>query len=256
MPRGRGREGCGTRGDPPLRVFLPAVFQTGVVGYPEALTDPSYAAQILVLTYPLVGNYGVPRERRGPFGLGTVSAGPPEPRGRVLLPRPPTRLSGGSAPRWGRGWGRGRRAPRRGAAGASASPGLPSAPGVGVGMGGGGRGAAVPLLCWEGSRPEAPPSRRSPRPAPRPRRESPGFRPRSRPVSPQWFESDKIHVAALVVGECSETPSHWSAARSLDRWLKEHNVPGLEGGAGGRCRGWGAPGGGGLGAELNVRWDL
>lgn len=37
-----------------------AVFQTGMVGYPEALTDPSYAAQILVLTYPIVGNYGVP----------------------------------------------------------------------------------------------------------------------------------------------------------------------------------------------------
>ncbi|XP_052543757.1 CAD protein isoform X1 [Tympanuchus pallidicinctus] len=91
------------------------VFQTGVVGYPEALTDPSYAAQILVLTYPLMGNYGVPRERPGPFGLGT------------------------------------------------------------------------------------------------------------------WFESTKIHVAALVVGECSETPSHWSAAQSLDQWLKEHNVPGLEG---------------------------
>ncbi|KAJ1655146.1 Carbamoyl-phosphate synthase [Dispira simplex] len=36
------------------------VFQTGMVGYPEALTDPSYCGQILVLTYPLVGNYGVP----------------------------------------------------------------------------------------------------------------------------------------------------------------------------------------------------
>jgi carbamoyl-phosphate synthase small subunit len=36
------------------------VFQTGMVGYPEALTDPSYAFQILVLTYPLIGNYGVP----------------------------------------------------------------------------------------------------------------------------------------------------------------------------------------------------
>ncbi|KAK2575539.1 hypothetical protein KPH14_011259 [Odynerus spinipes] len=35
------------------------VFQTGMVGYPESLTDPSYHAQILVLTYPLVGNYGV-----------------------------------------------------------------------------------------------------------------------------------------------------------------------------------------------------
>jgi carbamoyl-phosphate synthase small subunit len=36
------------------------VFNTGMVGYPETLTDPSYRGQILVLTYPLVGNYGVP----------------------------------------------------------------------------------------------------------------------------------------------------------------------------------------------------
>ena len=36
-----------------------AVFQTGMVGYPESLTDPSYKDQILILTYPLVGNYGV-----------------------------------------------------------------------------------------------------------------------------------------------------------------------------------------------------
>lgn len=36
------------------------VFQTGMVGYPESLTDPSYHNQILVLTYPLIGNYGVP----------------------------------------------------------------------------------------------------------------------------------------------------------------------------------------------------
>ncbi|KAM0753284.1 putative bifunctional pyrimidine biosynthesis protein PyrABCN [Meredithblackwellia eburnea MCA 4105] len=36
------------------------VFQTGMVGYPESLTDPSYAGQILVLTYPLIGSYGVP----------------------------------------------------------------------------------------------------------------------------------------------------------------------------------------------------
>ncbi|XP_050186854.1 CAD protein isoform X1 [Myiozetetes cayanensis] len=91
------------------------VFQTGMVGYPEALTDPSYKAQILVLTYPLVGNYGVPRDEPDAFGLS------------------------------------------------------------------------------------------------------------------RWFESSKIHVAALVVGECSETPSHWSASRSLDQWLKEQNIPGLEG---------------------------
>ncbi|MGB9959290.1 MAG: glutamine-hydrolyzing carbamoyl-phosphate synthase small subunit [Candidatus Bathyarchaeales archaeon] len=37
------------------------VFSTSMVGYPEALTDPSYKGQILTLTYPLVGNYGVPK---------------------------------------------------------------------------------------------------------------------------------------------------------------------------------------------------
>ncbi len=36
------------------------VFSTGMVGYPEALTDPSFAGQILIMTYPLLGNYGVP----------------------------------------------------------------------------------------------------------------------------------------------------------------------------------------------------
>ncbi len=41
-------------------VFGEAVFNTGMVGYTEALTDPSYNGQILTLTYPLVGNYGVP----------------------------------------------------------------------------------------------------------------------------------------------------------------------------------------------------
>ena len=36
------------------------VFNTAMTGYPESLTDPSYAGQILVTTYPLIGNYGVP----------------------------------------------------------------------------------------------------------------------------------------------------------------------------------------------------
>jgi carbamoyl-phosphate synthase small subunit len=36
------------------------VFNTGMVGYPESMTDPSYQGQILTLTYPLIGNYGVP----------------------------------------------------------------------------------------------------------------------------------------------------------------------------------------------------
>ncbi|KAM0717434.1 hypothetical protein Q7P37_007286 [Cladosporium fusiforme] len=44
------------------------VFQTGMVGYPESITDPSYRGQILVITFPLVGNYGVPsRETRDPI---------------------------------------------------------------------------------------------------------------------------------------------------------------------------------------------
>ena len=38
------------------------VFNTAMVGYPESLTDPSYKGQILVLTYPLIGNYGSPDE--------------------------------------------------------------------------------------------------------------------------------------------------------------------------------------------------
>jgi carbamoyl-phosphate synthase small subunit len=40
--------------------FGEAVFATGMTGYVESLTDPSYAGQILVFTYPLIGNYGVP----------------------------------------------------------------------------------------------------------------------------------------------------------------------------------------------------
>lgn len=39
------------------------VFQTGMVGYPESITDPSYRGQILVFTFPLVGNYGVPSRK-------------------------------------------------------------------------------------------------------------------------------------------------------------------------------------------------
>jgi len=40
------------------------VFNTGMVGYPETMTDPSYRGQILVCTYPLIGNYGVPDAER------------------------------------------------------------------------------------------------------------------------------------------------------------------------------------------------
>ncbi len=55
----------------PKSVHGEVVFNTGMVGYPEALTDPSYKGQILVLTYPLIGNYGVPRGD-GATGLDTV----------------------------------------------------------------------------------------------------------------------------------------------------------------------------------------
>jgi carbamoyl-phosphate synthase small subunit len=48
------------------------VFTTGMVGYPESLTDPSFRGQILTFTYPLLGNYGVPPvEARDQFGLPT-----------------------------------------------------------------------------------------------------------------------------------------------------------------------------------------
>ena len=45
------------------------VFNTAMTGYPESLTDPSYAGQILVMTYPLVGNYGVPSTTLADNGL-------------------------------------------------------------------------------------------------------------------------------------------------------------------------------------------
>lgn len=98
----------------PQGVSGEVVFNTGMVGYPESLTDPSYKGQILVLTYPLIGNYGVP------------------------------------ATHWING--------------------LPTA-----------------------------------------------------------FESDRIHIAGLIVSSYSPHYSHWNAARSLADWLKEQHVPALEG---------------------------
>jgi len=44
------------------------VFNTGMVGYPETLTDPSYHGQILTFTYPLIGNYGIPVDEKQ-YGL-------------------------------------------------------------------------------------------------------------------------------------------------------------------------------------------
>src|SRR4051812_49922298 len=58
------------------------VFNTSMTGYQEALTDPSYAGQIVCMTYPLIGNYGVNRED-------VESA---RPRGQGLVVREASRL--------------------------------------------------------------------------------------------------------------------------------------------------------------------
>ena len=52
-----------------LNTMGEVVFNTAMTGYPECLTDPSYAGQILVETYPLVGNYGVPSLHVGAGGI-------------------------------------------------------------------------------------------------------------------------------------------------------------------------------------------
>ena len=58
----------------PLKSSGELVFTTGMVGYSEALTDPSYFGQILTFTYPLIGNYGIPdlaEEAKKEFNLPT-----------------------------------------------------------------------------------------------------------------------------------------------------------------------------------------
>ena len=52
--------------------FGEIVFQTGMVGYPESLTDPSYLNQILVLTYPLIGNYGIGESEYDTYGIDKI----------------------------------------------------------------------------------------------------------------------------------------------------------------------------------------
>ena len=89
-----------------------------MVGYPESLTDPSYCDQILVLTFPLIGNYGVPDRKRLEEQIKEI---------------------------------------------------------------------------------------------------------------PRYFESRKIHIAALIVSRCSEDFSHYLAKSSLSDWLKENNIPALHG---------------------------
>ncbi len=53
----------------PKKIFGEVVFNTGMVGYTESFTDPSYRGQILVCTYPLIGNYGVPEMVKDELGL-------------------------------------------------------------------------------------------------------------------------------------------------------------------------------------------
>ena len=55
-----GTEFCGWSFGYEANAVGEVVFNTTMTGYPESLTDPSYAGQILVTTYPLIGNYGVP----------------------------------------------------------------------------------------------------------------------------------------------------------------------------------------------------
>ena len=90
------------------------VFSTAMTGYPETITDPAYKGQILVLTYPLTGNYGVPCDDR---------------ENNI----------------------------------------------------------------------------------------------------PKYFESDDIHVSALVVTDYTPNYSHWGACKSLDEWMKTCRIPGIYG---------------------------
>src|SRR6266542_3233263 len=60
------------------------VFNTGTTGYVEALTDPSYRGQILVLTYPLVGSYGVPAPRVSGSLDGPYESGRTQVQGLVV----------------------------------------------------------------------------------------------------------------------------------------------------------------------------
>jgi len=47
----------------PVSASGEVVFATGMVGYPEALTDPSFRGQILIMTFPSIGNYGIPDKK-------------------------------------------------------------------------------------------------------------------------------------------------------------------------------------------------
>ncbi len=80
------------------------VFTTGMVGYPESLTDPSYRGQILAFTYPLLGNYGVPDPaKRDAHGLPAFLEAPEiQVRGAVMrgVTRPNHWAAGATLERW------------------------------------------------------------------------------------------------------------------------------------------------------------
>lgn len=65
---------CGRGFGAPVAASGEVVFNTSMVGYVESLTDPSYRGQILVLTYPLIGNYGVPPADADRFESGAIQA--------------------------------------------------------------------------------------------------------------------------------------------------------------------------------------
>ena len=75
------------------------VFNTAMSGYPESLTDPSYAGQILVTTYPLIGNYGVPSltPSPSPKGEGSIYSQGGEAAKKLTTPLSPWRGVGGEA---------------------------------------------------------------------------------------------------------------------------------------------------------------
>ena len=43
----------------------------------------------------------------------------------------------------------------------------------------------------------------------------------------KFFESDQLHISALVISDYSAEYSHWNAERSLGDWLKQHKIPGI-----------------------------
>ena len=60
------------------------VFNTGMVGYPESITDPSYRGQILVFTYPLIGNYRVPGNEKEDSLLKYFESGKIQVQGLII----------------------------------------------------------------------------------------------------------------------------------------------------------------------------